>query len=74
MKRQPRAKLGAGGYAPSMKGKDPRGERMQPVVAEDAIKTRALQQLGQLSPDADATEVRTMLNEVVRILRGEETR
>lgn len=73
-RRQPRAKTGKGGYAPSMKGKDPRGQRSQPVVAEDEVRTRALQTLSEINLDASQDEVLATLNEVIRTLRGEETR
>lgn len=73
MKRRPRAKTGSGGHAPSMKGKDPRDARSQPTVAEDAVRSRALQTLAELSSTASTDEVRAALNLVIRTLRGEET-
>lgn len=72
MKRLPRAKLGGGGYAPSMKGKDPRGERMQPTVAEDAVLTRALQRLSELPPNATQADVLASVNGLIRTLQGKE--
>lgn len=74
MKRQPRARTGGGGNAPSMGGKDPRANRSQPVVAEDTVKTRALQRLGEVPEGASAEDVRAALNDVVRVLRGEDER
>jgi len=73
MTRQPRARTGAGGHAPSMKGKDPRDSRSQPTVAEDAVRSRALQTLSELSASASTAEILTTLNTVIRTLRGEET-
>ena len=74
MKRQPRARVGGGGHAPSMKGKDPRDNRSQPVVAEDVVKSRALQRLDELAAGASTDDVRGAINEVIRVLRGEEER
>lgn len=74
MTRRPRAKTGSGGYAPSMKGKDPRQNRSQPTVAGDVVRSRALQRLSELDPAADVAALRAALNDVIRVLRGEETR
>lgn len=73
MKRQPRAKLGGGGYAPSMKGKDPRGQRMQPTVAEDLVLSRALQVLSELPGGSSQEDVLSALNGLIRTLKGTRT-
>lgn len=73
MKRQPRAKSGSGGNAPSMKGKDPRASRSRPTVGEDVALSRLFQRLEELPETADTAELRTALNLIVRALRGEET-
>ena len=74
MTRQPRAKTGKGGYAPSMKGKDPRQYREQPTVAEDTLRARALQRLSELPDGASSEEQVRTLNDIIRILLGQESR
>ena len=72
MKRQPRARTGSGGLAPSMKGADPRANRSQPTVGEDVVRTRALQRLSEIPSTATMDQIRDALNEIVRTLRNEE--
>jgi hypothetical protein len=72
VKRQPRARTGSGGNAPSMKGKDPRANRAQPVVAEDTVRARALQRLEEIPSTATTAQVRDALNAIVRALKNEE--
>ena len=72
MKRGPRARTGSGGNAPSMKGRDPRANRSQPTVGEDAVRSRALQSLEEIPSTATTAQVRDALNAVVRALKNEE--
>ncbi len=71
MKRQPRARTGTGGPAPSTKGRDPRS-RVTPTVAEDTVRSRALQGLEEIPSTATTAQVRDALNAVVRALKNEE--
>lgn len=68
MTRQPRAKSGKGGYAPSMKGKDPRLFRESPSVAQDHVRARALQRLSELPEAATQEEQIRVINDIIRIL------
>jgi hypothetical protein len=72
MKRQPRARTGTGGNAPSMKGKDPRARGGQPTVGEDLVRARALQRLGEIPSTATTAQIRDALNAIVRALKNEE--
>jgi len=74
MTRQPRAKSGKGGYAPSMKGRDPRLYREPPAVADDTVRARALQRLTELPEAATSEEQLRTLNDIIRILNGKEDR
>jgi hypothetical protein len=70
MKRQPRAKIGQGGYSPSLGERDPRNRRsQQPQVAANKVRERALQRLGELDGTATTDQLRETINEVVRILK-----
>lgn len=70
VRRQPRARTGSGGGAPSMKGKDPRARGGQPTVGEDTVRNQLLQRLEEVPSTATAEELRATLNAVVRALTG----
>ena len=70
-RRQPRARTGTGGTAPSTNGRDPRS-RVVPTVAEDLVRARALQRLGEIPSTATPTQIRDALNAIIRALKNEE--
>jgi len=70
-KRQPRARTGMGGIAPSTRGRDPRS-RVVPTVAEDTVRSQALQRLTQLPSTATSAQILATLNEVISTLQNRE--
>lgn len=72
VRRQPRARTGAGGTAPSMKGKDPRASRIQPTVGEDTVRARAIQRLQSLPSSATSAQILATLNDVIAALQNKE--
>jgi hypothetical protein len=71
VRRQPRARTGTGSVAPSTNGRDPRA-RVVPTVAEDLVRARALQRLGEIPSTATTAQIRDALNAIVRALKNEE--
>jgi len=72
VKRQPRARTGTGSPAPSLGTRDPRSRGGQPTVAEDTVRSQALQRLEEIPSTATTAQVRDALNAVVRALKNEE--
>ena len=71
MKRQPRAKIGQGGLAPSLGDKDPRNRRsQQPQVAESQRVRKALLRLGEVTESTSDADVRAALQAVISVLLG----
>lgn len=57
-----------------MGDKDPRSRGGQPTVGEDLVRSRALQRLSELPTNATQAQLLAAVNDIVRTLRGEDTK
>ncbi len=70
-RKQPRARIGQGGYSPALGDKDPRNRRsQQPQVAGSKRIQRALDRAGEVTAESTDLEVRATLAAVLDALRG----